>query len=150
MTANRRAIATATPSREYYISFGLAYASLALLGMTLSVRWSVARGHYPEDGLGTWGSAGLILGFCLTYADRGRYWPRLPVELRTALGYLVVAVLWLSVATACFSLYTSVSASAVPCPKGSCGEGLQLGLTIMAVICQAGTLAWLLHFNRHV
>ncbi len=148
MTNPNDTMSIAAPPPGYYISLGLAYASLAILAMALSVSWSVAHGLYPEDNIGKWGSAGLVLGFCIVYADRSARWPRLPSRLRSVIKYLVFVVLWLSVGITCFALYTSLTAYPDHCAKGSCGRGLQLGMTIMATLCQAGTLSWLLYYGR--
>ena len=133
--------ASSRPSVAYLLSMAGGCIAIIFTVLTLGGVWELLRGHEATEALGAIGTTGFAFSFLPAFVIRIIFWPKASMFWRRCARTFVTAVF------GCSIIGTVVTA--VMLLTGAAGHqpGDVTEWALIAVVCQAGAVAWLLRFR---
>lgn len=130
------------PSAGYLLALGGGCLGLTFGSLPIGAVWEMSRGVDPYDAMSGPTTIVFAISYIPLFAVRLIFWPRSSPQLRALTrrlltGFLIVSFLEAIAAAVFPAVYGATSASTIV-----------ILFAILAVLCQVGTVVWLVRYRR--
>ncbi len=131
------------PSPWYLLTLSLGCAGLTFLGIGLGGALIGQAGGDPVDALSVDGVMMFLVGFAILFASRLIFWPQASASIRGIVRFAIVAIFILGVLGSLAGLVLSWQL-----PATLKNASAPFYFSVLALICQAGSLLWITRYRR--